>query len=711
MEAAFPDREQFARYMRLLSDSQNVATRVFPKHREMFPNGLASMYAIPPELQQLPMSMKSDYLETNLVMLKRLDAQHTTVQPNLEQQVPQPPSSAPMQVQTTLETASEMPTVTISQVPPMPESLSKGRWNASECRDGHRRATPQDFWTSCWAECHEKRTALGITHLNKHFQGKNPELGGYSKWLLTKETLLALYEAARVKIMPHQTTQMNTLKRFWKEHQRDVLELLRKWLVSGAADSLQKDGVLLAALQHIRSVWNATNFWPDHGNEVDKLCLIDSVVTEDRLLHEWAASKAREIDYVLFRDEYVAIENDLESGSSQIGAARGQPKKRKSCIQSNLGVLASAAETLDGGEDASLQAVDPSAELDFDDDHSRDSLADTGPFMRGLMDTDRDRGRLDSAGEAPTAAAAPAAGEAPAAAAATAAAAAAAAPAAPAAAAAKASQAVTMMESAPGVGGQAAPGVGRRRRGRTTSNVGGRRRTDGSGSHVRPPPGCDSAHVDAAAADAEATAAVADAATADAAAAAAAAAAADAEAATAEGVGVRAAPGIDGRERTVLDVGGRKRRRPGRDSGIAADVDAAAAAAGAAAAAAAADAEAAEKNTTASEVGLRSRKRRKSAAAEEAATAGEDHAAAGSSRSGRRLKAGSGGGGCGGSEKPGSTKGVADSASPEIESLESFTRSGLNNRADAAFACGNRRNKAPLPPTPLPSQNGYVGYW
>ena len=46
--------------------------------------------------------------------------------------------------------------------------------------------------------------------------------------------------------------------------------------------------------------------------------------------------------------------------------------------------------------------------------------------------------------------------------------------------------------------------------------------------------------------------------------------------------------------------------------------------------------------------------------------------------------------------------------------IESFTSSGLNNRADAAFACGNRRNKAataPLPPTPLPSQNGYVGYW
>ena len=34
MEAAFVDREQFVRYMRLLSDSQKVATRVFPKHRE-----------------------------------------------------------------------------------------------------------------------------------------------------------------------------------------------------------------------------------------------------------------------------------------------------------------------------------------------------------------------------------------------------------------------------------------------------------------------------------------------------------------------------------------------------------------------------------------------------------------------------------------------------------------------------------------------------
>ena len=46
--------------------------------------------------------------------------------------------------------------------------------------------------------------------------------------------------------------------------------------------------------------------------------------------------------------------------------------------------------------------------------------------------------------------------------------------------------------------------------------------------------------------------------------------------------------------------------------------------------------------------------------------------------------------------------------------VESFTSSGLNNRADAAFACGNRReprDKAPALPKRLPSQNGYIGYW
>ena len=72
-----------------------MAARVFLKHREMFSNGLASMYAVPPELQACPINMKADYLEYILEFLKELDSQL----PDTTLSVPtQPSSSAPIQL-------------------------------------------------------------------------------------------------------------------------------------------------------------------------------------------------------------------------------------------------------------------------------------------------------------------------------------------------------------------------------------------------------------------------------------------------------------------------------------------------------------------------------------------------------------------------------------------------------------------------------------
>ena len=75
MDAAFPDQVHFARFMRLITETKIVAARVFPKHSDMFPGGLVSMYNVPLDLQPLSRNVKADYLESNLEFLKELDSQ------------------------------------------------------------------------------------------------------------------------------------------------------------------------------------------------------------------------------------------------------------------------------------------------------------------------------------------------------------------------------------------------------------------------------------------------------------------------------------------------------------------------------------------------------------------------------------------------------------------------------------------------------------
>ena len=305
MQAAFPDVEQFARFMRLLTDTKRVAARVFPKHREMFPGGLASMYALPQEFQEYPMNLKADYLQSNLEFLNELDQSDTTVQPH-SQVCPQRPSWAHMQLPWTVPSTSTFPctiesdlpsgsgmrTASISQfpellmIPPVPESLSKGKWSTTSgvrVAEGYRRTNVTEFWNYCYTECHSNKKAFQMSHLNKNFSEKNPECQGHSKWLENKETLLYLFHAAGVKIVPQQTYLVKTLSKFWEENKVPLLKLLREWFQSGAAQSLQKSDVLHAALQHIRS---GKSWWPNHGNDIDMNCLKDSVVPECRLLQE-----------------------------------------------------------------------------------------------------------------------------------------------------------------------------------------------------------------------------------------------------------------------------------------------------------------------------------------------------------------------------------------------------------------------------------------
>jgi hypothetical protein len=128
MESAFPDQVHFARFMRLITETKIVAARVFPKHSDMFPGGLVSMYNVPLDLQALSRNVKADYLESNLKFLKELDSQlpDTTLS-----EPTQPSSSAPIQLPAAVpaplatESVSDpVNQVLKSNVPRMPETMT-----------------------------------------------------------------------------------------------------------------------------------------------------------------------------------------------------------------------------------------------------------------------------------------------------------------------------------------------------------------------------------------------------------------------------------------------------------------------------------------------------------------------------------------------------------------------------------------------------------
>ena len=371
MDSTFPDGEQFSRFVKLIAENKKVAARVYPKHTGLFPEGLAVMCAVPPELHHAPIQFKIEHLENNLEFLKDLDQlPDTTVQSNTERQVcpqverqlePQRPSSAQMLLQSAVPApatlAAESGSESISEVPPPPASLTKGGWGkdkTSKLAAGCTRTCKIEYWRFCYKMCLSERTAVQKAHLNESFEKANPTSKGHSKWLDNKEILLYLYHTARVKIEKSQVLLVKTLKRFWEERSESLLKLLRQWFRSGAAASIPQDDFLKAALQHIRSEWKETDWWPNHGDDIDKQCLTESVVTEDRLLEEWAVCKQQRADYDYFRSEFETLR--LEHEKSQLVAARTK-KMKTSSNTSAIDALAAAAATQLRGSGAASPAA------------------------------------------------------------------------------------------------------------------------------------------------------------------------------------------------------------------------------------------------------------------------------------------------------------------------------------------------------------------
>ena len=368
MESAFPDGEQFSRFVKLMAENKRVAARVYPKHTGLFPEGLAVMCAVPPDLHHAPIQFKIEYLEKNLEFLTDLDQlPATTVQSNTERQVcpqaeHQRPSSAQMQLPSAVPApatlAAESGSESISEVPPPPLSLMRGGWGkdkTSKLAPGCTRTCKNEYWKFCYKKCLSERTAVQKAHLNESFEKANPTFQGHLKWLENKETLLYLYHTARVKIDKSQVLLVKTLKRFWEEKSESLLKLLRQWFRSGAAASIPQDDFLKAALQHIRSEWKETDWWPNHGDDIDKQCLTESVVTEDRLLEEWAVCKQQRADYDYFESEFEKLRS-LAHEKGQLVAARIK-KRKTSSNTSAIDALAAAAATQLRGSGAASPAA------------------------------------------------------------------------------------------------------------------------------------------------------------------------------------------------------------------------------------------------------------------------------------------------------------------------------------------------------------------
>jgi hypothetical protein len=332
--------------MRLTAECKKVAARVFPKNKDMFPGGLASMAVPPGRLLEAPIDIQADYMETNLEFLRELDQQpDTTVQSNTERQVcpqvePQRPSA---QMQLLSADPAPPPLATESEIPVPPASLMKPRWGkdkTSKLAEGFSRTCIHQYWRFCYTLCRSEQKAFQMAHLNRHFEAANPGFQGHLKWLENKETLLYLFHAARVNIEMSNKLLVKTLKKFWEERKVSLLQLLRIWFRSGAPDSILEGDVLHAALQHIRSEWKETDWWPNHGNNIDEICLTESVVTEDRLLVEWAACKQQRADYDYFRAEFETVHIALDG---MLGAARTAKKLKTSGNISAIHALAEAA--------------------------------------------------------------------------------------------------------------------------------------------------------------------------------------------------------------------------------------------------------------------------------------------------------------------------------------------------------------------------------
>ena len=70
---ASTDEKQLKTYMKLLNDCRNLNVRVFPRYREMFPEGMKSMYSLDPTLANASLPLKIRAMRDHLDFLKSLD--------------------------------------------------------------------------------------------------------------------------------------------------------------------------------------------------------------------------------------------------------------------------------------------------------------------------------------------------------------------------------------------------------------------------------------------------------------------------------------------------------------------------------------------------------------------------------------------------------------------------------------------------------------
>ena len=341
-QGAFPDPQGFARYRTAIIECKKLASRLYPKVQYMFPGGLNEMIQIDPSFQspECPFPEKAKAQEDHLAFLRELWDMHnngTAPDPPPPSAPPSAPSPSRESPQTAslpaskalireaesfqsdyfaqhgrstkrrdrrrfvVQTARDPPSP--DMYPEMPAAFAKGRYKTD--RDGIPRTDAKEFWNFCFEIMYVRSQALGGPELNKAFYewqqrtGRPITVGHERWWTHCRELHFRLFERVGVKIETEGLKR--SLQYFWKEHARQVLDLLCVWIKSAAAQALQSDKLLAAAVVYIRT---ASEWWPDHGPDLDARCMTKGVVTEERLVQEWTSAKESDTDHAFFAPEY-----------------------------------------------------------------------------------------------------------------------------------------------------------------------------------------------------------------------------------------------------------------------------------------------------------------------------------------------------------------------------------------------------------------------
>jgi hypothetical protein len=177
----------------------------------------------------------------------------------------------------------------------MPESFARGIHR----KGGPDSFDPLEFWKFTYWLLLKSQRAMGNDEIARAYaaylqsQGRTEPRGHRRKWERDRMLLLQMFALAGVKISSNQKGLKESLRTFWKDFSGEVLAGLNQWLQSGLAATLCRDRLPAEAVSYIRSARMQKGlWWPDHGMTLDTWCLTNSVVTEERLFQEWAASFA-----------------------------------------------------------------------------------------------------------------------------------------------------------------------------------------------------------------------------------------------------------------------------------------------------------------------------------------------------------------------------------------------------------------------------------